>query len=289
MDQPPLGTPENEKFWRPVMTQLRKRLEKRGWFDKAAVAYTSYSSPPSREMVDVYRRIWPDGKWLNCSHTGHKVFKGNTGNMPVAWCEWIWGCGRLYSGWGRRYPRPWKRLDSGWISIANPRTGIGLTFQFSAGKPPSLYRFISEACLQGNVNGLGVLGADFWPCIPGSRGRLRSMIGGGWGVGIDNTIAAMLSPGKDGAVFNGNLEMFREGLQIAEAIVYCQRGLESGKLGKELVLKIENLLDERARYYLHTLDAEVQVFPWWSLEGSAWRERDRRLFALAAEVADALK
>jgi hypothetical protein len=285
MDPPPLGTPESEAFYRPMMDELRKRLEKRGWFEKAAVAYSSYSTRPSQQMVDVYRRIWPEGKWINRSHVGEKGF----GGMPVSWCEWVWGCGQLYGGWGRGYPRPWKRLGSGWISLANPRAGTGLLFSFHAHRPPSAYRFISEACVQGDVNGLGVLGADFWPCIPDSRGRMRPMIQGAWGVGFDNTIGAMLAPGKDGAVFNGNLEMFREGVQIAEAIVACQRGLESGKLGAELVRKIEDLLDERARYYLHTRDAEVQKFPWWSLESSAWRERDRQLYALAGEVAKALK
>jgi hypothetical protein len=295
MDQPPLGTRENEEFWRPVMIELRKRLKKRGWYKRTAVAYTSYTHCPSKEMVDVYRRIWPDGKWFNCSHSGPRSYPGTQAGMPVARCEWVWGCGGLYNpdakgGRGRRkaYPRPWKRLGGKWISLANPRIGTGLTFSFDAGKPPTAYRFISEACVQGDVNGLGRLGADFWPCLPDARGRMRTMDNDEFGLGFRSAVQAMLSPGKGGATFNEKLEMFREGVQIAEAIVQVQRGLESGRLGAELAGKIEDLLDERARYWLHTLDAEVCDLPWWSLECSGWQERDRKLFALAGRVAKTL-
>jgi len=292
MDQPPLGTRENEEFWRPVMTELRKRLEKRGWFKQTAVAYTSYTHAPSKEMVDVYRRIWPDGKWFNCSHSGPKIYQGTQAGMPVSRCEWVWGCGVLYNPDAKEgyahgaYPRPWKRL--GWISLSNPRIGTGLIFNFDARRPPTAYRFISEACIQGDVNGLGRLGADFWPCIPDPRGRLRTMDNAEFGLGFQNAVQAMLSPGKDGAVFNEKLEMFREGVQIAEAIVQVQRGLESGRLGAELAGRIEKLLDKRARCYLHTRDAEVSYLPCWSLESSSWQDRDRRLLALAGEVAKAL-
>ncbi len=295
MDQPPQGTPESEDFWRPVLAELRKRLEKRGWFKQTVVAYTSYSSFPSAKMVDVFKHIWPDGKWLNCSHVGPRSYKGSQGQMPVARCEWVWGCGGLYNpdrGNGHErnaYPRPWKRLDGDWVSMANPRIGTGITFLFGPSCPPSAFRAMSEGALQGDVGGLGRLGADFWPCLPDARGRMRTMDVAEYGLGFNNTVRAMLSPGEDGAVFNEKLEMFREGVQVTEAIVQVQRGLESGKLSADLTGRAEALLDERARYFLHTLDNEIGPgFTWGALECSAWQERDRKLFALAAEVAKAL-
>jgi len=70
---------------------------------------------------------------------------------------------------------------------------------------------------------------------------------------------------------------------VAEAIVFVQQALESGKVGEDFAKRAGALLDERARYYLRTR------YPHWvtrlSLECSNWQERDSRLFALCAEVA----
>jgi hypothetical protein len=286
MDPPALGTAKSEKFWRPALVGLRRRLEKRGWFDKAGVVYTSYCHGPTKEMVEVYRRIWPDGKWINSSHAKTAVYAGVSGTMPVQWCEWVWGVGGLYNPDTHgvaEYPRPWERLGGKWLSYANPRIGNGITFAFAAGSPPVAHRFISEACIQGDVNGLTKLGADFWPCIPDGRGRLHTMDKAEFGLGFNNTIQAMLSPGPDGAAWNEKLEMLREGLQTAEAVVTLQRALKSGKLSPELAKRVKTLLDERARAWLHTGDEGP--IPWMSLEASNWLERERRLLALAAEVA----
>jgi hypothetical protein len=209
--------------------------------------------------------------------------------MPVRVNEWVWGSGKLYDpdADAGPYPRPWKRLGER-VDLTNPRIGTGIMFCFTAGKPPVAFRLSSEACLQGNLHGMGKLGADFWPCVPDVRGRLQTMDVAEFGVGFSNTVRAMLSPGPDGAVFSERLEMFREGVQVAEAIVHVQRGLESGRLNPALVERIRSLLDERARYYLHTRDAEIDNLPWWSYRSSSWGDRDARLFALAAEVSGAI-
>jgi hypothetical protein len=264
---------------------MRKRLKKRGWYAQTAVAYTSYTEGPSKEMAQVYRNIWPNGQWLNCSHSHRKDWFG----MPVRFNEWVWGSGKLYNpdaGLGD-YPRPWKRMDKQ-VDLTNPRIGSGVMFQFAAWKPPIAFRLVSEACLQGDLHGMGKLGADFWPCVPDPRGSLRPMDVAEFGVGFNNTVQAMLAPGPKGAVFNERLEMFREGVQVAEAIIHLQRGLESGRLKPALVERVNSILDERARYYLHTRDAETDNLPWWGYQSSSSRERDARLFALAAEVSGVL-
>jgi hypothetical protein len=93
----------------------------------------------------------------------------------------------------------------------------------------------------------------------------------------------MISPGPHGAIFNERLEAFREGVQVAEAIIFVQRALEAGRIDGDLAQRATSLLDERARYYLR------MRFPHetcrLSFESSDWQGRDDRLFALAAEVA----
>jgi len=289
MPQPMYGTPESEKFWKPVFAGLRQRLEKRKWQDVAAVCYLSYCWAPPAELVDVYQKLWPDGRWFNCSHSNPRAWKGSKGSMPVPYSEWVWGCGRLYNpeakGRYKMYPRPWK-LGSARIEVGNPRYGVGFIMVLRDYSPLAAYRFVAESALQANVRGLGRVGGDFWPLLMGEkRKRWKPMCTSAAAVGPVNNTKAMLSPGPAGAVFNERLEMFREGAQITEAIAFLQKACEEKKAGADLAARVAKLLDERARYYVRT--RRGQSGNWWSLESSAWQERDDALYALAAEAARA--
>jgi len=151
-----------------------------------------------------------------------------------------------------------------------------------------------------DCRGIGRVGGDFWPLPTGKDGQFRAIGGNYGGCSWSENTMAMASPGPDGAIFNTRLESFREGVQVAEAIVFVQRALDpstssgpqavspsngSGKVGDDLAKRAAALLDERARYYLRTR------YPHWvakmSLECSNWQERDDKLFALCAEVAKA--
>jgi hypothetical protein len=95
---------------------------------------------------------------------------------------------------------------------------------------------------------------------------------------MNDSCIALFSPGPDGAIFNERMEVFREGVQVGEAILFLERALEDKKVSGDTEKKIGNLLDERARYYLRGFQNYK------SLECSNWQERDDRLFALCAEV-----
>jgi hypothetical protein len=284
VQQPPYGTPENAAFWKPVLTGLRERLKKRGWFDVTAVCFTSYCYFPTKKMVDVYHDIWPDGRWMNSSHSNPRAWKGTSVSMPVPYSEWVWGCGGLYNPDAIRsrvkaYPTPWKKGDAR-IEVGNPRFGVGFIMVLRDYSPLSAYRFITEAAMQGGVRGTGRVGGDFWPLDLGDkRGRLYPMCDSQFAVGPVNNCKALVSPGPDGAIFSERLEMFRESVQVSEAIILVQKAAESGKLD---AAKVKKLLDERARHYLRT--RRGQAASWWSLECSGWRARDEELFKLAAEA-----
>jgi hypothetical protein len=67
--------------------------------------------------------------------------------------------------------------------------------------------------------------------------------------------------------------MFREGVQQCEAILYLERALKKKKISGDLGKRVDAYLDERSRAFMH---------PSWPLDR---RDLDRRLFAMAAEVA----
>jgi hypothetical protein len=301
LQQPPYGTPENEAFWRPVLTELRQRLEKRGWFDVTRIGWLAYQSGPNKGIVDVARKIWPDGKWIKNSHQASKDFFG----MPVVCNSAVWGVGALYNpDWetrwrqrptyaaaGRRaYPRPWT-TGADDVLLGIPRWGAAFVHPGLYGQSPLMrYRTMAEATLQGNIRGMGQVGGDFWPVPIDARGRLGSICTGQGAVTPRVNALAICSPGPDGAIFNERLEMLREGIQIGEAMVYLQRTLAEKREHLPLGQRIEILLDERARSQLHNHNP-LPVGPgsdpgtWMTRECTDWQKADDELLALAGEVA----
>jgi hypothetical protein len=288
MPQPVLGTPESEAFWRPVLTELRKRLEKRGWLDVAVFGWVHYSKSPEPQIVDVFHRIWPDGKWMHTAHTCPREYGGTDKSvtMPVLCDESVWGIGPLYNPddtgqriYGQQYPRHWRGAKN--ILLGFPRMGVAFIDAINDHSKLVLYKTVTEAAIQGNISGLGYLGGDFWPVPINKDGRRGLVSWSGQGIGMTDAITACFSPGPEGAIFNERMEVFREGVQVGEAILFLERALEEKKVSGDLEKKIGILLDERARYYLRG------YHNFRSFECSNWQERDDRLFALCAEVAGA--
>jgi hypothetical protein len=286
---PAYGTPENEAFWKPAFTELRQRLEKRGWFDVAALADVSYCWGPTKETVSVYKNIWPDGKWVRYAHSHSEGYAAKDGSMPVSVAASVWGAGTLYSPDQLRavtaprpeYPRPWKKRAAH-VHLGSPRYGVGFTIGLWEGQPLSAFRTVTEATLQGNLLGVGCVGGDLWPIPIGKDGRLAPLTNDVGGLGPKESTKALISPGPNGAIFSARSEMFREGVQVAEAIVFLQRALETKQAQGELAGRIASLLDERARAYFHTQLPGLVSF--YNATECGWQERDDQLFALCAEV-----
>lgn len=282
MPQPTYGSKENEEFWRPVLAEVRKRLEKIGWFDRTAVIITSYCHAPSKAVIETYRSIWSDGKWMNSSHSNPTVW----GGMPVPYSQWVWGCGRPYDPDRqpeRKFPSPWT-AGSKRIELANPRVGTAIISRLGDTSPLAAFRYISEGTYQAEVRGIGHVGGDFWPVPIGPRGQHIVMANSQYAVGMPNSTTAFNAPcERSGVVATTRYEMFREGIQAAEAIVALQRAIIEKKVDEAMAGRINSLLDERARHYLRTRPG--QEANWMSMESSNWQQRDDELFSLAGEVA----
>jgi hypothetical protein len=304
---PPYGTPENEAFWRPVLTELRQRLEKRGWFDVTVISHNDYASPPIKEFVGTIKRIWPDVRWLQNGHPYLTRYESSDGSYaPVACVEYVWGAGGLfdpdyrgeamYNPQRGGYPRAWL-TDTNTIRLANPRYRVGFVADaFRTSCTLAEYRFLIEGGMQGGVQGIGRVGGDAWP-VPRGEGAIRGYEGNYemdcafdydiGGTGPAENVVAIFCPGPDGAAFGQRAEMFREGVQVAEAIIFLQRAVVNKQVGDDIAKRIDDLLLERARYFLRSAyftRTGTRLHP---LECSNWQTRDDKLFALCAEVAKA--
>jgi len=267
LEQPPPGTEESYRFWKPALDQLRKRIEKRGWFDVTCLGHQSYCWTPPPGAVSTARRIWPDAVWSYTSHSGRLggSFKGSKKGeaMPIRYSECVWTQGRLSARGYRALLAP-GRDEKIWNSVSRNQHRDSSPLLTLLMKP-------EEMIMRGH-DGLGYLCSDFFPIPdPRRKGRFYMLPAGRGGVRGQST-RSLLAPGPDGPIATGRYEMFREGVQLCEAILFLQRALDGKKIGGPLADRVNRYLDERGTAFIR-----------------GWREgrleRDRQLVALAAEVA----
>jgi hypothetical protein len=264
MEQPVPGTEESLAFWKPVLDEVRKKVEARGWWDVTALGHNSYCYNPAPEVISVAKKIWPDGVWSYTAHNGTmgSAWKGTEANvsMPIRQADCVWTLGRLT-------PR-------GYSALLKPRPTIWCFTWRSAMRDASeltLLRNVPEDEIMRGHDGVSDFGADLFP-VKDANGRW-ACLGNGRGTGGPScSTLAMLAPGPDGPVATERFEMLREGVELAEAILLVQRAIEEKKLGGELEAKANRLLDERAEAFLKNWTAGRFT-------------RDTGLLALAGEVA----
>jgi hypothetical protein len=300
LDEPPLGTPENIAFWKPVLDELRKRIEKRGWWDVTAVGDVRYAGSVDALCFDTIYAIWPDAKWAATSHgsvwnmTGKDKKTGAKLTMPVDYWETVWG---EYSH------EPFAK----WLASGGPVPKLHQEFLLSNtakvacsyvrnrhhdGDPIWLYRALPEEMVMRGHRGVGVLGANLWP-LKGEKGKFYNVasVDPDSHLGPACSTNALIAPGPVGAVATERYEAFREGVQVAEAMLVLIRGLAGGTLEEGLAKKARDLLNERATWWIQSGGGKSAGGPGGPsalteaklAEGA--QDRDRRLFEMAAEVA----
>ncbi|MCK6472201.1 MAG: hypothetical protein L6R28_10685 [Planctomycetes bacterium] len=287
---PDYGTPESVAFWKPVLEGIFERLEKRGWKDAAVIGTPSDNGPKTPEPVSMVKELWPEARLMFSGHPNPTQLPARDKSMvPVACREHVWAAGVLYkpdgakAGGGGKYPTPWKRgptqLEWGFM-----RYGVACIHHLYESSPAAAWRAVEEATLQGNLNGVGRVGLDFWPLPVGNKpGNYRALSGDkGMHLGPSASTRMFFFPGPNGPVATWRSEVFREGLQIREAMIFLQQALERPGLEAELAERIREALDERARHYLRTHQGQPML--WTAFEGSGWQQRDGLLLRLCAEA-----
>jgi hypothetical protein len=303
---PKWGTPACREFWRPVMAGLKDILARRGLAGRLMIGLCG-DYEPSQGAVDDLTAAAPDLPWVVHSHTGGWLGRGVRGR-PVGYLACIWGMSGVSDP---DVPYVWsdQRRFYGWKHpVLLARFGRNDFWQSS---PVSFYRAYPEGWIVARgkyrgggakgfcgSDGVGRMGADFWPVVRDRRGRVRGSLAGRysrWG-GLDLEsygVTYVLGPGPDGPAPTVRFEMFRECLQENEARIFLEKILTDpdrcARLGAKLARRAQDILDERVRAFLDfdiayqgTRDARWYVC-------SQWQARSARLYAVAAEAARALK
>jgi hypothetical protein len=285
VEQPRADSPEFVAFWKPVLDEVRKKLEARdstgsspgalsaskgGWFDDTTMQGNSYASGVSGPLVDALYKIWPDGVWSYTAHNGGlgAKFAGTDKKvaMPVRYADGVWTVGRAT-------PR-------GYRELLKPRPGFFcFTYRESIRDEAVLtdVRRVAEDEIMCGHDGLSDLGVDYFPIRKPSGGYY--FVGNGAGTGGPScSTLALLAPGPDGPVATERFEMFREGVELAEAILFIQRAIEEKKIAGDLDARANRYLDERG---------EAFIKGWYGVR-CMQAEHDEKLLTLAGEVARTL-
>jgi hypothetical protein len=284
LEMPALDSPDFLPFWKPVLDEARKKIEARGWFDVACLGHNAYSYPPAPPVVSMARKIWPDGAWGITSHCVGlgpvpAVEKGES--MPCRYSEVVW-----------TEPEMSVAGPAGTLRRA-PAQGVAdgaARCRHKDASPLIVLKNLPEEMVLKGLDGVGQLGADNFP-IKNPKGGYYFLGNDRGGLGPVNSTMALLAPGAQGPVATERFEMFREGVQVGEALLFLERAVAEGKLPAELASRFARLKEER----LQLLLAEQADL---GGGGGTWSDirvmmpqvapRTTRLFALCAEV-EALK
>ncbi|MGQ9662903.1 MAG: glycoside hydrolase domain-containing protein [Kiritimatiellia bacterium] len=284
MGQPALTPATAVPFWKPVLDRVKLRLEKRRWWDVTFIG-TASDTGPTKEEALTFKEIWPDKSWLFSGHPDVKSV-GN-GVAPIGCLEWVWGAGRLWNpipwyspGTGEPYsggsylPAPWKREHL--ICVAFPRFGAGACELFMQ-SDLSEYRLKAEKAIQCGQNGIGRVGINFWE-FTDDKGQKRQLGITSGQFSFNAAVAWILAAGPDGPLPTTRSEMFREGLQVCEAMLFLQRAADTGKLPADLAEQVKELLFQRAVNMIRE-----------AADGHRdWLEQEDRLFGLCEKAAEVL-
>ena len=297
--QPEPGTEESVTFWKPVFDEVLKKVKARGWLDETALGFYVFHGGPLENVATLAERLWPDAVWAVVSHeggiqtvTGDAKTRGwRDPNNP--WVKVLYG--NTVYGFGLPTVRGYRQL-------LEPRPGVSCnTYRvcWNDSSPLTDIRRAQEDVIMSGHDGVSDFGVDLFG-FKRPDGSYASAPAPGMPVGPALSQMSLLYPGPDGPVATERYEMFREGVELAEALIFIERAVErtaalntllfieppsrslrraierEKKLSANLQQRAEKALEARSRAF---------IMNWFLLRDMPGAEEDAKLLGLAGEVA----
>jgi len=256
-------------FWKPVFDGALQRIKARGWLDATAFGLTAAYEGPNEGLANLAEKLWPEGVWVLVNHevTADWKDKGNP------WVKLRYACGTYDFG----YPsvRGYRALlRDRPVFFCNVYRGNWRNFS-----PLTLQRRVGEDIIMSGRDGVSDFGADLF-MYRDANGNIQAPAGPTWPSGPGRTQHSMLYPGPDGPVGTERYEMFREGVEIAETLLFIERAIQEKKLTPDLQQKAEKALEARSQAF---------IMDWFTIRDMPGAEEDAKLLDLAGEVARELE
>jgi hypothetical protein len=271
--QPPLGTPESYAFWKPVFDGILLRLQKRGWLNHTTLGYNREFGTPQPAVVENAHKLWPAGEWSWVSHWTFEgarfvgMFKGADDGSTTGAAFGSANPGGL-EAWVKQNPQA--GVDPAKVVRMTVRQSYSVKSTPTGNLPPlwaldgpqrnsycsavrgaimdksslrEVRRLIEINTLHRGFDGVGEFGADIFPLkSPTGRYVVPPAAGGAGWANTERTNMSLLYPGPDGPVATERFEMFREGLELTEAVIFVRQALHKKLLSGELKARAERYL-----------------------------------------------
>jgi hypothetical protein len=235
-------------LWKPVFDEVLKKIKARGWLDVTALGWIANQNGPTEDVAALAKQLWPDAVWGVLAHNMSRDWKGKV----------------RYARTCYSYGFPSVR---GYRELLQPQDVIlcnTYRWNWDDNTPLNDQRRVGEDIIMSGRDGIsdfGVNGGEIFGWMPSGPGTSQM---------------AMLYPGPDGPVATERFEMFREGVEIAEALIFIERAIQEKKLSPALQKKAEKALDTRSNAF---------IMDWFTIRDMPGAEEDAKLLGLAGEVA----
>jgi len=302
--------------WKALIGELMAHLKQRG-LDQTVLVGAGNDVWATPEIIKFWKELLPNAGWVRYCHMAVDSLGSEKGEIDLqAYCITFRYMADAFAG---KYScMGWKKPDhSGGILYL--RAGGPANMRL----PLDMARIMPAMSVIGGWRGFGRAGLDYWPVLANEKaavGRAAGVIHGRYPESfwrqLEMQIEAYSTPGPDGALMTGQLELTREGLQEAEARILLESSIDSKKVSGALTQKCQTVLDDHARGILPVMEVEGvagygqdryaranEKYAAW-LDGfnnngyhldeagifrrqymaSGWQERSMRLFDMAGEI-----
>ena len=274
---PPFGTGESKAFWTPVLHTLRDKLAARGMGKGLCIGILGDGVPDDGSCA-MFNEILPNVGWTMGCHKNTFVREPipMRGGGAIVCQEFCYGL--EVKPFEDRFPTIWDMPGPGIAYIRKDFDHI----------PPVRMRLTAERGLYCNTPGIARFCLDFWR-LPNGRARPSNIFNRyphSSCAQREPTTCMMAHPGPDGPVSTVRLELFREGLQEAEAAIVIAEAarIKADAIGEDLTRRCDEVLRERVKLARLTHES-YDVEAW---DASAIHDASLRLFQAAGEVSDIL-
>lgn len=274
--------PDREKYWRPFACSLYAHMAARK-LDEAMFWGYGWDQEGDVKLKDLLHQIVPEVFWSCGSHDAHISITGALPdpdflvfyqtNIPFSANAWMGttkpGSEPFYKVVeniqsfliGAESQMGWKLRDQ--MLLSTPRVDSGAIVLNGTGTPWA-FRIFPERAIFTGYQGTGRMGGDYW-----AKSYFDGCKYTGGAPGF--SIMKCLWPGPDGAESSARFEAMMEGLQELEARIFVEQALDRGILPPDLARRATEQL---ARHFKGTF-----------ADGLDWQARSKKMYQLAAEVA----
>jgi len=270
-EMPVYTRPGTEETWAAVADGMKQILADLGWSETRLLWGTGGDNLPTEEIVAFFKEIAPDVTWRVVTHGSSVRAWGATPEDRTQPGGLVLGHASLVRRNVTRRPLfddcPFEVLKrDGVTSVATDYLTMAPLGRIAAG-----------------YSGTAFLVFDYWKVIGDEAGRRRTPLGAYQRMGnIHGSGGAFVAPGPNGAAPSPQLEAFREGLQITEAILHLRAALADPNRGAAIDLQLAAEARAVIQVLMDVMESNRRFRP--AGTADVW-PNVRRIYELASQIA----